>query len=192
MRTAQLLLPLLNAAPKPRVVSVLCGGLEAPIDEKDLDLTGPKAFSTGAGNNHVTTMTTLTMEHLARENPHITFVHTHPGIVATTLLKKVSSGFTGFLLRYVATPLAKLFAMSVTESGQRHLFYATNARYGNDGGLVPLPKGLEVAAKSKEGVFLVDPKGEIVDSEKLLSDLRERGVGELVWDHAQKVYAANP
>ncbi|CAK7235584.1 hypothetical protein SBRCBS47491_009342 [Sporothrix bragantina] len=79
IRITQLLLPLLNAAPQARVVSVLAGGREARINENDFALSEPRSFGVTAGNNHVTTMMTLSLEHLAFENPRVSFVHTFPG-----------------------------------------------------------------------------------------------------------------
>ncbi len=193
IRATQLLLPLLDAAPSPHVVSVLAGGLEAAINEKDLSLSGPKAFSLAASNNHTTTMMTLSLEHLAREYPRVSFVHTFPGIVATPLLGKTSNNFfLGFILRRIMMPLMGLFAMSTTEAGARGLFYATSARYSVDGrGLVPLSEGVEAAKRTEGRVFLVDAKGESAENEKVLGDLRKRGVDNQIWEHTMEVFAAN-
>ena len=191
IRAIQLLLPLLNAAPSPRVVSVLAGGLEAAINEKDLSLSGPGAFSVGASNNHTATMMTLALEHLARENPRVSFVHTFPGIVATPLLGKTSSGFLGVILRTVVMPLLRLFATNVAVAGANGLFYATSARYSVDEGLVPRAEGVEAAKKSAGGVFLVDAKGESADNEQVLGSLRKKGVNNLVWEHTMEVFAAS-
>ena len=67
-------------------MSVLAGGLEGPINENDLSLSDPKKFSVSAGNSHSATMLTLSFEHLARENPTVSFVHAFPGLVSTPLL----------------------------------------------------------------------------------------------------------
>ncbi|CAK7201504.1 hypothetical protein SEUCBS139899_004210 [Sporothrix eucalyptigena] len=189
IRVAQLLLPLLNTASHPRVVSVLAGGLEAPIDENDLSLSKPKAFGVSASNNHTTTMMTLSLEYLAQENPRISFVHTFPGLVSTPLLGKTSSGFLGVFLRYVVAPVMTLFTTTPAEAGERGLFYSTSARYGVDDGLLPLSEGLVVAKKTPGGIFLVDAKGDSADNEKFLGDLRKRNVGDTVWAHTQEVFA---
>ncbi len=88
-------------------------------------------------------------------------------------------------------PLQVLFAMSVTEAGARGLFYATSARYSVDGGLVPLSEGLEAAKKTGGGVFLVDAKGESADNEKVLENLRKRGVDNRIWEHTMEVFSAS-
>ncbi|KPM41400.1 hypothetical protein AK830_g5182 [Neonectria ditissima] len=76
------------------------------------------------------------------------------------------------------------------EAGARTLFLATSDRYAVNGGLVPVPEGLEVAKKSDGGIFLVDPQGESTGDEELLADFRARGVDEAVWSFTQKVFAA--
>ncbi|UNI15576.1 hypothetical protein JDV02_002100 [Purpureocillium takamizusanense] len=188
LRITQLLMPLLNASPSPHVLSVLAGGMEGPINEADLSLSDPKNFSVSAGNNHSATMSTLAFERLASENPSVSFVHTFPGLVSTPLLGRVSSGVLGTVIRWVVMPLMKLFVTTPAEAGARALFHGTSSRYSVDGGLVPLLYGLEKATTSKGGVFLVDPKGDSADSEKVLGDLRERGVDKLVWEHTMEVF----
>lgn len=190
IRVTQLLLPALNAAKYPRVVSVLAAGRETPVDESDLALSKPKAFSVSAGNNHTTTMMTLALEHMARENPRISFVHTFPGIVSTPLLGKTSSGVLGVVLRWVVAPLMAWFTLTPAEAGKRGLFAATSARYGVDDGFVSLAGGSAVAKRSEGGIFLVNDKGEYADNEKVLHNLRERNVGDAVWKHTQCVFAA--
>ncbi|GJN76103.1 NAD(P)-binding protein [Purpureocillium lilacinum] len=190
LRITQLLLPLLNASSSAHVMSVLAGGLEGPINEDDLSLSDPKNFSVSAGNSHSATMLTLSFEHLARENPTVSFVHAFPGLVSTPLLGRTSSGLIGTVLRWVVMPLLKLFVATPAEAGARALFHATSARYSVDGGLVPLLEGVEKATKSKGGVFLVDAKGESADNEKVLEDFRRRGVDKLVWEHTMEVFGS--
>jgi hypothetical protein len=189
MRITQLLLPLLNQSPSPHVLSVLAGGKEAKINEDDLGLDKPENFSVSSGNNHTTTMTTLTLERFASENPRISFVHAFPGLVATPLLTRLSGGIRGVLLRYLVAPVARLFARDVSEAGQRGLFTATSARYSVDDGIVPLAEGMQKIERSKGGVFLVNEHGDAADNEKVLEDLRKRGVDKQIWDHTMKVFA---
>lgn len=54
---------------------------------------------------------------------------------------------------------------------------------------MPVPEGLMVTRKSGGGIFLVDPKGESADHERLLSGLRKRGVGEAVWGFTKNVFS---
>lgn len=144
--------PLLNESRSPRVVNLLAGGKESPIDEDDLSLNNPKNFSVRSSNFHSTTMLTLSMEHFASENPRISFAHQFPGLVATPLFYCISSGFRGMVFRHFVAPVVKLFARDIDEAGQRGLFTATSARYSVDDGVVPLAGRLQKAERSKGGV----------------------------------------
>ena len=181
LRAVQQLLPLLNnaAAPSPRIVSVLAGGIEGPLNERDLDLRDPGNWSTWNASVHAATMSTLALERLARENPRLSIVHWFPGPVATPGLAKGQ--------KFGMSPSSP---RSQGEAGERALFLATNDRYAVHGGLVPVPEGLEVVKRSGGGIFLVDPQGESTDNEHLLAELRKRGVDEAVWSFTQRVFAA--
>jgi hypothetical protein len=180
LRLVQQLLPLLNNAPSPRVVSVLGGGLEGPLNEKDLDLRDPKNWSFWNSSIQSGTMGTLALERFAQANPRLSIVHWFPGTVATPGLARAN--------KFGMLPPNPT---SADEAGQRALFLATNDRYAVHGGLVPVPIGLSVAKKSGGGIFLVDPQGESADSEHLLAGLRKRGVDETVWRFTEKVFAAS-
>ncbi|KAJ2985494.1 hypothetical protein NUW58_g5498 [Xylaria curta] len=189
IRITQLLLPLLNEAQSPRVVSILAGGKEGPIHEDDLALNRPENFSASSSSFHSATMMTLALERFASENPRISFIHAFPGIVDTPLLYRISSGIRGMLLRYIALPVVRLFARSISEAGQWGLFITTSARYSVDDGIVPLAGGLEKAERSKGGIFLINEKGETVDNEKVLEPFRKQGVDKKVWAHTAEIFA---
>ncbi|KAI0506079.1 short-chain dehydrogenase/reductase [Xylaria bambusicola] len=189
IRIAQLLLPLLNNSQSPRVVSVLAGGKEGPIDEHDLALDKPGNFSMSAASYHSCTMNTLMLERLASEYPRVSFIHAYPGFVDTPLFDGVSSGIQGKLLSYTLVPVARLFARSISDAGSWGLFAATSARYSVDDGMVPLTRGIEKAEKTKGGIFLVNEKGESTDNENVLGPFRQRGVDEKIWVHTKEVFA---
>ena len=190
LRAAQGLVPLLNAAASPRVVSILGGGGEGKLNEQDLDLRKPGSYSVVSAAVHSATMLTLSYEHLARENPRISFVHAFPGWVATPLFSRGSSGVLGLLMRWVVQPLSNLFATSVDEAGARALFYLTSDRYSVGDGGVPLAEGMARSPKSQGGVFLSNDKSESVDNEKVLGDFRSRKVDEKVWSHTMEIFDA--
>lgn len=190
LRAAQGLLPLLNAAASPRVVSILAGGQEGKLHEEDLDLRKPGNYSVVNAAVHSATMLTLTFEHLARENPRISFVHAFPGWVATPLLSRGSTGLLGLLMNWIVIPLGNLLALSADEAGARALFYSTSDRYAVSDGTVPLAEGVEKSPKSGGGVFLSNDKSESVNNEKVLADLRARGVDEQVWRHTAEIFDA--
>ena len=180
LRAVQQLLPLLNnaAATSPRVVSVLAGGIEGPLNETDLDLRDPTNWSFWNASVHSATMGTLALERIARENPRLSIVHWLPGPVSTPGLAKAQN-----------FGISPPNPMSQEESGERAVFLATSDRYSVHGGLVPVPEGLRVVDKSGGGIFLVNPQGEGAYNEPLLADMRNRGVDEAVWTFTQKVFA---
>lgn len=185
---AQLLLPLLNQSKSPHVLSILAGGQEGSLHEDDLGLENPKNFSVGSGNSHATTMMTFALEHLASENPRISFVHAFPGIVATPLFNRIAGGILGMVIRYVVAPVLKLFLRSVSEAGQRGLFLITSARYSVDDGIVPLAGDLQKSQRTEGGIFTIDQNGEAGDNAKVLEDFRKRGVDKKIWDHTMSVF----
>lgn len=192
VRAIQLLLPLLNNSPNPHVLNILGGGREGPLLEADLGLVDEKNFTIFTSLTHTATMLTFALERFAAENPRISFVHTDPGLVATPILWKGSTGLLGLLLRWVVVPvLNAFFTMSVDEAGARALFYATNARYTvpqTSSQAVQIPNGLQHVGTTAKGVFLLNANGEATGSEKLLGDLRLRGVDQKVWEHMQAIF----
>jgi NAD(P)-dependent dehydrogenase (short-subunit alcohol dehydrogenase family) len=179
LRAVQQLLPLLNNSPSPRIVSVLGGGIEAPLNELDLDLRDPANWSFMKAAFQSATMGTLALERLAQKNSRLSIVHWFPGPVATPGLAKAKE--------YGMVPPNQ---MKLEESGARAVFVATSDRYSTNGeGLVPVPDGLGAVKKSGGGIYLVNPLGEGTDNERLLAELRQRKVDEKVWSFTQKVFA---
>jgi NAD(P)-dependent dehydrogenase (short-subunit alcohol dehydrogenase family) len=179
-RALELVLPLLNNSEltSPRVVSVLAGGMEAAINEEDLDLRDSKNWSFWNSSVHSATMATLAFERVARSHPRLSIVHSYPGPVITP-----------GLVRAAKFGLKTSSPQSQEEGGARALFYATSDRYGVKEGLVPLPEQLGVSQKTGGGVFLVDALSEGIDNEAVLSDMRQRKVDEKVWDFTHKLFA---
>ncbi|KAH8697890.1 short-chain dehydrogenase/reductase [Talaromyces proteolyticus] len=183
LRAIQSLLPLLNSADSlsPRVISVLAGGKEEPLNEEDLDLRDPHNWSYWNSSVHSCTMGTLTFERVARQNPRLSIVHWYPGPVETPgMIRSISLGMS-----------PPSYRMGQEEAGARAIFLATNDRYAVDGGgFVSVPTELGSASKSGGGIFLVDPWGESVNNERVLAELRKRGIDEKVWSFTQKLFAS--
>ncbi|KAJ4302662.1 hypothetical protein N0V90_001551 [Kalmusia sp. IMI 367209] len=180
MRAVQLLVPLLKKSilPSPRIVSVLAGGMEAPLNEGDLDLREEANWHYWQAALHTATMGTLVLERFARENPELSVLHWAPGLVATPGLEKAK--------KEGKSPPGEV--MSAEESGERGLFLATSDRYAVREGLVAVPEGIEAVRKSGGGIYLVDPLGEGKDNEEVLGEMRKRGVDGAVWEFTQKVF----
>lgn len=177
LRALEQLAPLL-AAGAGRVLSVLAGGMEGALAEVDLDLRAPGAWSYWNASVHAATMGTLALERLTRTHPGLAIVHAFPGPVETPGLARART--------FGMNPPG---ARSQADAGAIALFLATSDRYAVRPGLVPAPEGLDAAQKTPGGIFLVGPTGDSVDNERVLADLRARGVDEVVWTHTQKVFA---
>ncbi|KAL1942117.1 hypothetical protein VTO73DRAFT_6647 [Trametes versicolor] len=83
------LLPLLHrakdAGEDAKAMSVLAPGYSKPVDLDDLGLK--KAYSFPKAGVASPTYTDLAMESYAEQNPGISFVHIHPGVVRTPILQ---------------------------------------------------------------------------------------------------------
>ena len=87
--------------------------------------------------------------------------------------------------------------MPLDESGERHLYLATSARYppaNGSGAAVELGDGVGVAVGTTgevgSGVYSVGWDGESASLEvrELLADLREKGMVEEIWSHTVSEY----
>ena len=171
------LLPLLRQSPQPRVLSVLNGGNEKAIHEKDIGLD--KEWSPFSVINHSTTMTTLAFEHLAEENRRIAFLHSAPGLVKTDIFARLtppeSSGLlwrvTLASIRGLAAIMMLCVGMEVEECGERQAFHLTTDRYG-------------------PGMWRIDPSSEPVSAPGVLKQYREGSWSERIWEYTMSVFDA--
>ncbi|KAL5339031.1 hypothetical protein BJX70DRAFT_364824 [Aspergillus crustosus] len=193
MRFIQNLLPLLETASPSRVVSIYGGGFEFPINTSDLDLK--HTFSLLNAYKHSITMTSLSMEHLAKSHPSVSFIHGYPGLVGTNIYTNSFPAPISTFYNYAMWPLMWPFSVNLTESGERHLFHLSSARYpamkqGGTGG-VPLEAGEEVAkgitGGPGSGAYLLNWKGDVRSSAKILEQYRKEGVSEEVWRHTERL-----
>lgn len=184
------LLPLLRQAPSlRRVVTVLAAGHEGPIYADDFQ--GRKVPLSGMRGHNVS-MTDLMLEHMSSLAPEVSFVHDYPG--------PVKSGFgreTNGILMKVAISSFKIIGPLVyvptRESGERHLFYATSARYparsGTGAAGVPVPGGVAVSGGTTgevgSGVYALNRDGESAGPKSLhvLAKMRGEGMAQRLWEH---------
>ena len=202
MRFIYNLLPLLNQAPTPRVLSVLAGGQERKLITDDIGLKDN--FSLLNVVDQTTTMHTLALEQVAKTNTSISFVHVYPGWVQTDLVGKLFDSksrlssnlyrFLSVLARWLFFPIFNLIATSAEESGERQLFHATSPRYTSARTLQSQGRDMdtEVAFECSvpgNGVYRVVATGETVSEAKVLGPLRETHMPEKVWEHTIEVFA---
>lgn len=176
-----------------RVVTVLVGTKEGEIDFQDF-----QGWNNGGGmakqRAHSASITTLTNAYLAKRAPNVSFIHDFPGQVKSG----ISRGTSGILgaAYVVINALGPLFFFTPEEeSGARHLYYATSARFAPQEGAeesVPLSDGVSVARGVDGvlggGVYSCDESNEeaSTDVEQLLGTYIAQGLDEKVWGEIQQ------
>ncbi|KAK3391238.1 hypothetical protein B0H63DRAFT_390099 [Podospora didyma] len=192
------LLPLLEAknASRPfpaRVVTVLAGGSEATIFPDDLGLKEPAHQGVVTTAGIATTYTTMFLEQLAARHTQVSFVHTYPGFVRGTNLFKSEhlGGLTRFLLNWMFMPaLGRLMSISASESGERHLFIATDASFTPAGVMRADAAAVGSNGKIGSGAYIVGENAEskAAASERVMKPYREKAVDVLVYEHTLAEY----
>ena len=199
-RFAQQLLPQLLAAPAARIVSIHAGGREGRLDEADLLLQ--RSYSMRAAALHTATMNSLALARLAAAHPTLSAVHVFPGVVATPAWRGFAAGWPAplrALFARVGVPMLRLLAVGLEESGKRHAFHSTSARYPPAGVREPergagvrVPEGVAVAVGADgavgSGCYLLDWNGEAAGDVKLMAEYRAKGWDEKIWEHTQEVF----
>lgn len=184
------LLPLLEAAEAPRVISVLGGGLERrTVDLDDLGLKKPGNFSVIKAQPQYMAMNTMALEKLAGENLNVTFIHSWPGWVNTGNVRRGRdpNSALSWLIWILLEPLITLFSFKDDEAGQRHLFMGTSAAFGGRGVPWKGKPGVNSLEKQANGLFLVNYKCDCTTNAKVLPQLREKSQGK-IWEHTLEVF----
>ena len=193
------LLPLLSVPTTARIVSIHGAGKEGKLIETDLELA--RSYSMRNAVVHTATMNTLFLAEVAATHPSISCIHVFPGVVLT-------KGYDIFvedwilplklLWKYILLPMTRLFRVSLEESGQRHLFHSTSARYPpaetkeSPKAGVELQQGMCVAKGEDgcegSGCYLLNYDGETIGNQKLLDDYRKKDWGKKIWQHNEEVF----
>lgn len=185
------LLPLLKLGKGlRRVVSVFTATKEGPFNVEDMDLRHVNLRSIMQVRGHGATMMTLGMESLSADAPEVGFVHNFPGFVQTSI-GDTMPGLLGVVMRTIGHVSGLFLRIPGDEVGERHLFFATSARFGGSGegiamdGLQPA-KGTD--GKVKSGMYSVDEFGEPGKTEELLAGMRKDGTRTKIWEHTLKQF----
>ena len=201
MRLTTNLLPLLKKSQAPRILSVLAGGNERQILTHDLGLE--RNYTIINVVNHTTTMHTLAFEHLAKNNPSVSFIHAYPGWVQTDILGNLFTPKPGAwygsifaLFRWMAAWGLKVFGISAEESGERQAFHATSSRYPSKITIEARVVHAEKVEASEfaecsvpgNGVYRLSWNGEGVSDNKVLGPYRKEGLPEKIWDHTVELF----
>ncbi|KAK3059211.1 hypothetical protein LTR09_000777 [Extremus antarcticus] len=196
MRFLTQLLPLLRAstlATGARCISVYAGGFEVKKQfyPDDFSLRKPEHFSFAQVRSQVTYMKTLFFENLARENKgKLACVHIYPGLVITPSFYSKSHPWWFKMAWACVAPVAKFFATSAEDIGQRVLFLATDKYAARAGTADTVPKDLAMSSDRVRGggAYSVKVDGETNDVSAAYADFDRKEMVERVWDHTMEVF----
>ena len=144
---------------------------------------------------HSSSLVTLMHARFATEAPTVSFVHDYPGHVNSNIAR----GTTGVLSQVMGLVklLGPLVYIPEQESGERHLYFATSARFkakeGIDGaipltGEVTLARGIDGVEGS--GVYSADQVNETAKPavEELLTKYIAEGYMDKIWAMFEEEY----
>lgn len=172
--------------PLSRVISVLEAGGEAALRLDDLSLKTNYTLRNCA--KHAITMNSVSMKHLASQYPQVSFIHSFPGVVRTSLDRHF-----GTVTKYAFSALLLLFKpweIPFKESGERHLYAASSP-------LFPPKKYQDStldAAEGSEGYkgsgsYRLNQHGLTYSSSKIMQIYRQDGTRNMIWKHTQDTFA---
>lgn len=185
------LLPLLKQSTSlRRVVTVLAGGYEGPVDATDFQARNMSMLKL---RGHGVSLTDLALEKLAEQAPEVSFVHDYPGAVKTGIGRDPTTLFAR-IMNFVLMIIGPWLFIPNVESGERHLFFATSAKYPprasvDTAAAVPLVDGVDVAqgtdGKVGSGVYSIHWNGEQAGPKSVatLAGLRKQGMAQKIWEH---------
>ncbi|KAI4637441.1 hypothetical protein J4E83_000257 [Alternaria metachromatica] len=191
MRFISQLTPLLNKASETgnlsRVVAVLdpqAGLRLGGLDYSDLSLR--HNFSLKNVLLHASSMTSLSMAHLANQNPKTAYIHEYPSGVETGVTRELFGRFNDTVMSTLGGLFRRFLFVPQVESGERHLFAATAPRYA------PKADSAKTDVIGSDGVkgsgsYLLNWNGDILADTKKAQKLREEGGLDKVWGHTQEV-----
>lgn len=167
-----------------RVVSVLSAGDEGSLIMDDLSLKNN--FSLRNCARHSITMTSLSLEELAKAHSATSFVHAYPSAVKTGIMRDF-----GPITRTAIDTLyffAKPFFVPLEESGERHLYAATSSRFSPRGAQDVADAAPGSDGKKGSGAYLLHWNGIDNGNKKPLQELRKNDSGKTVWKHTLDMF----
>ena len=194
------LLPLLLASDLPaHIISVFAAGKEAAFHPDDISMRDPKHWAGLTSRSHVCIMHTFFFEHLAAQHPgKLSLVHMFPGLVMTNAFQNPGIPFWAKIMFRIASPVLRLFATSVPESGERTLFLASPQRFPARGenrstsnasiGGPKLAVATGTDGKTGSGAYGVNIDGETSHNAVMIEKHRAGGVDEKVWEHTMNAF----
>ena len=192
------LLPLLQSSTLPaHVVSVFAAGNEAKLISDDLSLRKPGNYTFANARSHCTFMTTEFLEHLAIQNPgKLSLVNLFPGLIITPAFNSPDYPMWFKMAWFIASPFAKMIAVTPEEAGQRVLFMATD-RFPTKSADQSEKSSTEVATGTDgtvgSGAYACNNDGEPTpDSKraKAYKGVERDKFSKAVWAHTMKAFDA--
>jgi hypothetical protein len=180
-----------------RVLTVLDAGGEGQLHLSDLSLKTHYSLSNCA--THAITMTSLAITELAATHPATAFMHSYPGAVNTGITRNMHPVLRSVVGGLYAT-VFRAWTVPLEESGERHLFAATNTLYyppaaaastetENESSSNSTTPATGADGKPGSGAYLLHWDGSTATkTAKLLQEYRSAGVGKRVWEHTLEVF----
>jgi len=163
----------------------MTGTKEGYFDPED---TQAKRLSLRHFRSHVACLNTLSLESFAKQAPDVSFTHSFSGSVKSGIHRE--AGLLMTVLGTIFSVLAPLHRIPEDESGERHLFLVTSAKYpaktDAKASGVPLDGGVVVAigtnGEPASGMYSIDEWNESAGPSvvRVLADHRKAGRGELL------------
>ncbi|GAB7338087.1 hypothetical protein MBLNU457_4452t1 [Dothideomycetes sp. NU457] len=180
------LLPHIRAASSlRRVLNIMAGTKEGHFDPEDIQCN---KLSIRYFRSHVACINTLSLAAFAKEAPDVSFIHSFSGVVKSGIARE--AGWLLTVVNAVSNLLGPAIRIPEDESGERHLYLVTSAKYParSDAAVcgVPLEGGVMVAtginAESGSGVYSIDEWNESAGPAvvKILQDHRKAGKVEVL------------
>ncbi|KAL4862328.1 hypothetical protein BDV12DRAFT_190490 [Aspergillus spectabilis] len=197
MRFVNQLLPLLTTASNEKSLSRVVSVLDPHVSVRTggagklnyTDLSLKNTFSLKTCGDHASLMNNFFIEGMAQAHPGTSFIHAYPSGVDTGLFREIPGGR---VLRALARWGLKWFMVPVEESGERHLFAATdgrfpasrqNAKEGGDGAVSVGSDGVKGS-----GSYWLNWDGEAFGRNGKLDRTRGEGAVEKVVSHTDEVF----
>lgn len=135
---------------------------------------------------HAIAMTSLSIRELVVSHPTTFFIHVYPGAVKMGIMREFGT-VTRVAMNAMFT-LSKPWMVPLTESGDRHLYGATNSRFpprasNGAGEAAPGADGID-----DSGACLLHWDGTNVENQKVSEEFRKNKTGKLVWEHTVGVF----
>ncbi|KAI0409687.1 hypothetical protein F4802DRAFT_545093 [Xylaria palmicola] len=179
-----------------RVVTVAAGGKEGKIFTDDF---GANNLGTLSFRGHMTSLITLALQRLAAEEqaPEVSFVHDYPGFVKTGLSRELK-GIGPAVAKAVFAPLMALLHIPIEETGERHTYFATSARFpprrkdGADGVALGHDADIAIGVDGLKGggAYSIDYEAEGTSQkvQDLMKTYMSNGTADKAWAHTDEEY----